>query len=98
MNRYVLVINLLSDKKGAIGKVIGEDEEKLAVNFGADYYFFHKADVQELREEDGIIMAMPLARLPREVTVQQVRDKLGIIGLDVSLSTDSQAVIIRRTA
>ena len=95
---YVRVINPLSDRVGAIGKVIdrNQDKEQFVVNFGGDYYFFRRTDVCELPEQqEGIILTVPLARLSEEITVQQLRDKLGLIGLNVCQSADTVRIRLK---
>ena len=85
-----------------LGKIMGEDEEWVVVNLGAEYYFFCKEEVHELLEEGDVVYIIPFTRLPEKMTIQEVvaalEEKLCLasIGLTIWQPAGAQVLIIRR--
>ena len=99
--RYVLVTHPLSEFRGMVGLVTnGEYPEQVLVRFGDNNCAFIPRDgVEDRREqEDGIIYAIPFAKLSQKRPVQQIQELIegyAHIGLALELDEDNQVVVLK---
>jgi len=101
-NGFITVTDPGSEYCDVIGRVHGEDDDRVVVSFGDPiprYHFFSKEDVRLLPEPNGIIQRIPFINIPREITVQMFKQtirRLCRIGLNYRVDSDEQVLFVQR--